>query len=89
MTQRAIEDGLFLIVQCPHCLQYLIVAKKEVNCKIFRHAVFKTNFKQIDPHSKKEICDTLAQKQAVYGCSKAFRLVAKADGFYPEKCDYI
>ena len=37
----------YLIVECPHCKSYIYILKKEINCKIFRHGVDKSNNKQI------------------------------------------
>jgi DNA-directed RNA polymerase subunit RPC12/RpoP len=39
-------------IQCPHCNGTVMV--KQLNCKIFRHGVFKKNGKQINPHAKKK-----------------------------------
>ena len=41
-----------LIVNCPHCNEFIII--EEINCKIFRHGVFKNTRIQIDPHSSKK-----------------------------------
>ena len=61
---------------------------KELNCRIFRHGVYKDNYKQIDPHMKKDECDLLKEKGLIYGCSKPFKI--NFDGFwYAEICDYI
>jgi|TARA_B100001971_G_scaffold60976_1_gene55967 hypothetical protein len=91
MSNRAIDDGTFLTFKCPYedCKLYIEVAKKELNCKIFRHGVLKNNNKQINPHSSKQICDNLSQQNAVYGCARPFKLIPKFDGYYPEQCAYI
>ncbi len=34
------------IVLCPHCMEYIEIL--ELNCKIFRHGVFKDSGKQIN-----------------------------------------
>jgi len=70
-------------VTCPYCNGEIIII--ELNCKIFRHAVFKDNGKQLDPHASKELCDRVIEENLVYGCAKPFRIV---DGKV-EKCDYI
>ena len=46
-----------MIVICPHC--QIPVEILEINCAIFRHAIYKDTFKQIDPHLSKERCDYL------------------------------
>lgn len=71
----------YLIIECPHCHESIIIYKNEINCRIFRHAVFK-NGEQINPHASKEECERLD----VYGCKKPFRLNEKDE---PEICDYI
>ena len=79
------EDGNFLIFPCPHCEQYITVAKNEINCKIFRHGVFKNDFNQMNPHEKKEKCDQFSQNDTIYGCGKPFRI----ENNKVEICDYI
>ena len=39
------------IIQCPHCHEDIIMIK--LNCGIFRHGIFKIDYKQIDPHCPK------------------------------------
>ena len=77
MSNRAMDDGTFLTFKCPYedCKLYIEVAKKELNCKIFRHGVLKNNNKQINPHSSKQICDNLSQQNSVYGCTKPFKII--------------
>ena len=75
------------IVICPHCKDYILIEK--INCAIFRHATFKTNGKQIDPHTSKEMCDKYIKKNLIYGCGKPFKLVTINDKFDTEICDYI
>lgn len=84
------EIGDFYFFKCPHCQEEIIVHKNEVNCKIFRHGVYKSTKKQIDPHMKKEECDRLYNFGEIYGCGKPFRFVFSPDGFhYVIICDYI
>lgn len=72
------------VVICPHCGGAVEVV--EVNCRIFRHGVFRETFQQIPPHASKEECDAWVAENLVIGCAKPFRL--KDDGT-PEICDYI
>ena len=74
-------------VQCPHCNGTVIV--EQLNCKIFRHGIFKKNGKQIDPHAKKEECNEYIEKDLIYGCGKPFRVIEKEDKYEAEICDYI
>lgn len=87
---EAIEDNEFIIFKCPHeeCQQYIMVAKKELNCKIFRHGVRKQNFEQINPHAPKNECDTLIRSNSVYGCGCPFEIVKIAGKYYPKVCEY-
>ena len=76
-----------LIFRCPHCDELVVVNRKELNCCIFRHGVYKDTFKQIDPHSPKEICDKLAQESKIYGCGKPFEYI-KSHPPKIVKCEY-
>lgn len=73
--------------QCPHqdCKLLIEVKKKEINCKIFRHGIYKDNYKILDPHLKKEECLRLKKENLIYGCGKPF----KFDGEKVEICDYL
>ena len=85
---KVILDGDYYICICPHCNQYIQVHKNKINCKIFRHAVYKSNFLPINPHESKEECEQLFANNKIYGCGKAFRFVGK-DEYIVEICDYI
>jgi hypothetical protein len=65
----------FLQIECPHCLQQIIIMKNEINCAIFRHGVLKSNGVQMPPHLEKRICDELVRRNLIYGCGKPFQLV--------------
>lgn len=72
-----------LIVLCPHCGDYVEIL--ELNCRIFRHGVYKKNMTQINPHMPRPDCEALITNNEIYGCGKPFKVVdAKA-----ESCDYI
>jgi hypothetical protein len=57
-----------ILVRCPHCSDLIIINKKDFNCKIFRHGVYKNDNKQIDPHLNKDDCDRLLKEGLIYGC---------------------
>ena len=76
-----------LCLSCPHCLEFILIA--EINCAIFRHAVYKHNGEPIDPHSSKEVCDDLIKKDLIYGCGKPFKLVWKEKEYVCEICEYL
>jgi hypothetical protein len=72
-----------MLVQCPHCKDFVFI--EELNCRIFRHACYK-NGEPIPPHASKEECESLLEKNLVYGCAKPFQILM--DGTVVE-CDYI
>lgn len=82
------KDTKTYIYPCPHCGLYIQVRENEVNCKIFRHAIYKKNYKQVNPHAKKELCDRLAAKGLVYGCAKPYEMYRKDGNWCVRKCEY-
>ena len=76
----------YLVIECPHCHDSIIIYKNEINCRIFRHAVFKSNGEPINPHTSKEECEKLVETGSVHGCGKPFQLNEKDE---PEICEYI
>ena len=81
--------GKYVLVQCPHCTNYVQVYQKDFNCRIFRHGILKSNIEQINPHSSKKVCDELSEKNLIYGCGKPFELVNVAGTEIAKVCDYI
>jgi hypothetical protein len=81
-----------MIIKCPHCDSDILINK--INCKIFRHGVYKNTFKQINPHLDKDNCDNLIKNDLIYGCGKPFELIliSELDKNEPTyiaiKCDY-
>lgn len=73
------------VIKCPHCKEHVIVKYDEVRCTIFRHGIFKKNYEQMNPHTKKEECDRFANESLIYGCGKPFRF----DRNTVVICDYI
>jgi len=65
-----------------------MVLKKEFNCKIFRHGVFKNTYTQMNPHLPKKDCDKLVVDDLIIGCGKPFKLVIKNNEYTSEICDY-
>lgn len=60
------------IVLCPHCGDSIII--EQINCRIFRHAVYKTTGEQMDPHICKEVCEKARMDGVIYGCARPFLL---------------
>lgn len=91
----AVLDGDYYNFQCPHCNHQIQVHKNDLNCKIFRHAVYKHNMQQISPHMPKILCERLIMNEQVYGCAKPFQLVRIQDSrenqesYEVHMCDYI
>jgi len=61
----------------------------ELNCKIYRHGVYKNSLEQIDPHMKKVDCDRLARDGLIYGCGKPFKITVEEGKYEISVCDYI
>ena len=79
-----------IVVTCPHCQDQVIIEK--LNCRIFRHGIYKNTNAQIPPHSSKDTCDDLVQNNSIYGCGKPFRVIE--DDMLPSKwsaivCNYV
>ena len=75
------------IVICPHCDEYVEIL--ELNCKIFRHGILKSNNTQMNPHASEEECNFLIVNNLIYGCGKPFRIETIDNIMKPFKCDYI
>ena len=76
------------LFECPHCDNQIQVLKSQINCKIFRHGIYKNTFKQINPHLSKNKCEELVTKNLVFGCAKPFKFIDSIEP-YVEVCDYI
>lgn len=75
-----------LYIQCPHCDDYLMLNENHLNCRIFRHGVFKSTLKPINPHATREICEQLKKTDQIFGCGKPFLLRPPSN--MAEKCSY-
>ena len=73
-----------LVICCPHCETTIVV--EELNCRIFRCGILKSDGKQINPHLNKPECDRLYNNGLIYGCGKAFYVDISGN---PTICDYI
>jgi hypothetical protein len=79
-----------IYVECPHCNHIVTINIKEINCGIFRHAVFKKDMKPINPHETEANCYILIRDDLVFGCTKPFKVIKLSDDKYiTESCDYI
>ena len=84
---NAPEKVIEIIVSCPHCNNYVLI--EQLNCKIFRHAILKSNNTQINPHTIKEECEYYIKNDLIYGCGKPFIIVENNNEFKTEICEYI
>jgi len=80
--------GDFYYFSCPHCNDDIVVNMKELNCRIFRHAIYKHNYEQVNPHLPKKECDSLVENKKVYGCCKPFEIISKDNKLFVTTCDY-
>lgn len=71
-------------VKCPHCNEYVLI--DSIACGIFRHGIYKSNYKQINPHAPKNFCDDLVTKDIIFGCGKPFKYMGTGE---PVMCDYV
>lgn len=77
-------------LKCPYCKGLIEVLKKELNCKIFRHGVYKSSMQQINPHEAKGVCDTIKKEDKIFGCGKPFQVDVLENGIaYIKKCGYL
>jgi len=65
----------YFVIECPHCQDNIVIYEQEINCSIFRHAVFKKDGLQLPPHAPKQVCDKLKELDLIYGCGKPFRII--------------
>ena len=75
------------IFECPHCKDLIQVEREQINCRIFRHAIYKSDYTQIDPHTNQKDCELLIDKNLVYGCAKPFMI--NTENMTAIACDYI
>ena len=80
-------ENLNIVITCPHCNDPILI--DQLNCKIFRHAVFKDSGKQINPHASKLECNNYISNNLIYGCGKPFRIIKSNQQYNVEICDYI
>ena len=78
-----------VVLNCPHCQDFIIVNESQINCSIFRHAVYKNTMQQISPHESKINCDKLIETNSVYGCAKPFKVIKEKNKYITIICDYI
>lgn len=75
----------FITFNCPYCNGGIVVDRKDVNCGIFRHALFKDGG-PVNPHALKEELERIREK--INGCGQPFKITLMEDNFKIEKCGY-
>ena len=83
MTDQIID---YIIVTCPHCFDNVFIYTNEINCRIFRHGVYKHNNEPVNPHLDQNSCEQLIISGNIYGCCKPFILNSENKA---EICGYI
>jgi hypothetical protein len=83
------SESVSCIYECPHCRCYVETRLDQINCKIFRHGVFKAGGAQIDPHLCRAECDRLVANDAIYGCGRPYILHFEGGQWQARACDYI
>lgn len=76
----------YIVVICPHCEDPIIIYKNDINCRIFRHAVYKNTNKPINPHTSEIKCNLLVKSNKIFGCAKPFKL---NEDDKAEICEYL
>jgi len=77
-----------IIVSCPTCSGDILILEEEINCALFRHAIYKDgNF--INPHLPKEDMELLIKDNRIWGCGNPFKLIQVDNGYNAILCDWI
>jgi len=79
-----------LFYNCPHCGITIETNEQEINCGIFRCAVYKeAGCPPIPPHTPENECLRLIAENKVHGCAKPFKVTRTNNVITVEKCGYI
>ena len=78
--------GDYLVLKCPHCNDLVFIYLSELNCRIFRHGVFKKGFVGVYQHSTKAECEQYVKDDLIVGCGKPFLIDETLNAVV---CDYI
>jgi hypothetical protein len=79
-----------MFINCPKC--GIMIEVLELNCRIFRCGVYKSNGEQLPPHHPMEDCMRVASEDLIYGCGAAFRIckeLSEDGSLIADICDYI
>lgn len=79
----------YCIFNCPTCSCMIQIFKKDLNCHIFRHGIFKSNGKQINPHSDEKTVLGYISQDLIYGCGHPFKIENKDSKLAISVCEWI
>lgn len=79
----------FYHFDCPHCAGTIIVHRNELNCRIFRHGVYRNNLQPMNPHAPQAECERLVSENQIMGCGKPFQVVETDGVLHTVECGYI
>ena len=77
------------IITCPYPECGIHIEILELNCRIFRCGVLKTNGQQIPPHATETECVAYQTQGLIYGCGNPFRVEGHLGTYASVICDYI
>jgi hypothetical protein len=78
----------YICKPCPHCGNLVFVYLQELNCKIFRHGVYKSTYLQMNPHETRENCEDLVAREEIIGCGKPFEIQFANGEYSLQPCEY-
>jgi len=59
-------------ITCPYCNGKIEIL--ELNCRIFRHGIFRDTGLQIGQHLKEDFVNELLNQNKIFGCGKQFKI---------------
>lgn len=62
------------VYSCPKCNESIIIEPNDFRCGQFVHAIYKSNMKRVNPHSKSSFVQKLIKSGKVFGCGAFFTL---------------
>ena len=76
----------FYEFKCHSCNINIIIEHDQLNCRIFRCGIIKSNGESIPPHSSKQVCEYLRNNNLIWGCGSPFKIDKDMQLIV---CDYI
>lgn len=65
------------LLTCPHCDGNIQIQENQINCSIFRHAIWKNPVREMktpfNPHAPKKEVDAALKNGEIFGCGKPFK----------------